>query len=296
MVPFLDSGISSIFRVSDIRMALCATSTTRPAFSKTLYYGILWAGSHSRCRGLDMGKAPCNCARAALVLSATLLSKRTECIRLVDEALESAEAEEHVASLLAKVAATAAAAKQAAERAEKEALAAAAKAETEAAKAAKIAEADAAKATREAAVALAKARKEEDTEMAKAAKVEAAATQAKVKAEQAVLAEEARAAARVEQEEAKARAAEERRQYKEAAVQEKRASGVRTHATPRAMPLPLCCRAADGVGGSGARWARPTLQAPSQGGDCRAEADRKGGAHGRGQRARRCRRAGAPVP
>ena len=29
MVPFLDSGLSSIFRVSDIRMALCATTAAR---------------------------------------------------------------------------------------------------------------------------------------------------------------------------------------------------------------------------------------------------------------------------
>ena len=65
-----------------------------------------------------MGKAPCSCARAALVLDGKMLQKRTECMRHLDAACEAATSDEDVAALMARGAAAAQAEKEAVMRAE----------------------------------------------------------------------------------------------------------------------------------------------------------------------------------
>ena len=182
---------------------------------------------------MGLGKVPCGCAKAALDLSAAYFRHRIDCIRLIDDAIAAsiasagqAGAEEEVASLLARAMALASAEKQAAVKAEQEAIkaeqaaaAAAAKLEREATKAAKAAEAEAAKAAKEAQKALAKARaKEEAEEAARQAKERQAALELDAKA-----LEQARALARVQAKEADRRSKAEREEQKRLAKEAKEA-------------------------------------------------------------------------
>lgn len=181
-----------------------------------------------------MPKAPCACARAALVFDAALLHIRVECIRILDEVLTGDVGADDIVALLTKAADAADAEKQAVVKVEKDAAAAAARIE----KAANLAEAEALKAEREASAALAKARAKEEMEAKKAAKATEAERlrvhREKSKAElelEARLDKEARAAAKEKEVEAKraakeaakegaAETAEQKRVAKERAAEE----------------------------------------------------------------------------